>query len=82
LTFIAFSCIKSYDFSEVTKILQDNLVTNFNGSVGFLVMNAEGTVLYKNYLNSGSTVYSDNTILHIASACKWLAMSTVMTLAD
>lgn len=72
----------SYDFQPVIDILKEGL-SSMGNAMSFLVMKADGTILIKEHLaSSGTTPYNDDTILHIASGCKWPAMATIMVEVD
>jgi hypothetical protein len=60
----------------VEKILVKN-IKDLNKSVGFLMMDMNGEILYKNYINKDPTNvgFSDNSLIHIASGCKWISMA-------
>lgn len=65
------------DFSPLTQIMQDNL-SALGGNAGLLLMDKNGTILYKQYFGS----YNDNTYIPIASGSKLPSMVTIMALID
>src|SRR5262245_29659794 len=67
----------SYDFSEVTAMVQG--LVNSNGLDGASMMVIkDGRVIYERYFGG----YDANTTVPIASASKWLSAATLMTLVD
>lgn len=51
--------------------------------MSILIQGADGSIYLKEHLSSeGTQPYDDDTTIHIASGCKWIAMATIMKLVE
>ncbi|CAD8086387.1 unnamed protein product [Paramecium sonneborni] len=68
------------------EILLEQLKQNLqmmNHKMSFLVQGADGEIFIKEHLcEQGKQPYDDNTRIHIASGCKWIAMATIMKVVE
>ncbi|CAD8174382.1 unnamed protein product [Paramecium pentaurelia] len=79
LLIISANCVTKDDLiSQLTEKL--DIMDN---KMSILIQGADGSIYLKEHLSSeGTQPYDDNTTIHIASGCKWIAMATIMKLVE
>ncbi|CAD8199116.1 unnamed protein product [Paramecium octaurelia] len=79
LLIICANCVTKDDLiSQITEKL--DVMEN---KMSILIQGADGTIYLKEHLSAnGTQPYDDDSTIHIASGCKWIAMATIMKLVE
>ncbi|KAL4469626.1 hypothetical protein ABPG74_004879 [Tetrahymena malaccensis] len=73
---------EAHNFSSITNKLKKNLDI-FDGRISWMVQLKDGSILVKEHLsNSTIPAYTDDSAIHVASGCKWPAMTVIMKLVE